>query len=58
MNLLKSRTILFGLLLAAASIIQIFIPYFPAEYVGIAGSIVSAAVIGLRFLTTLPLDQK
>jgi hypothetical protein len=54
----KSKTLLFGLLLAVASIVQIFIPYLPAEYTGIVGSVISAAVIGLRFLTTLPLDQK
>ena len=55
---LKSRTVLFGLLLAIASVIQVFIPFLPAEYVGYVGAVTGAAVIVLRFLTTLPLDQK
>ena len=55
---LKSKTILFGLLLAVASVIQVFVPFLPAEYVGHVGAVVGACVIVLRFLTTLPLDQK
>lgn len=55
---LKSKTILFGLLLAVASIAQLFVPFLPAEYIGIAGACVSAAVIALRFATTLPLSEK
>lgn len=58
MNILKSRTILFGLLLTLASIAQMFVPYFPPEYIGIGGTIVGAVVVFLRFVTTLPLDQK
>lgn len=55
---LKSKTVIFGLLLAIASVVQVFIPFLPAEYVGHVGAIVGAAVIVLRFLTTLPLDEK
>lgn len=58
MNALKSRTVLFGLLLTIASMIQVFIPYLPPEYVGPAGAVVGAAVILLRFLTTVPVTEK
>ena len=55
---LKSKTVIFGLLLAIASVIQVFVPFLPAEYTGYVGAIVGAVVIVLRFVTTLPLDQK
>lgn len=41
---LKSRTVLFGLLLTVASMIQVFIPYLSPEYVGPVGAVVGAAV--------------
>lgn len=55
---LKSRTVLFGLLITLASMIQVFLPYLPAEYVGPVGAGVGAAVILLRFLTTVPIAEK
>jgi len=58
MTYLKSKTILFGLLLAIASVAQIFVPFLPPEYVGPVGAGVGAAVILLRFLTTVPLSEK
>lgn len=54
----KSRTVLFGLLLTIASMIQMFIPFLPPQYVGPVGAIVGAVVILLRFLTTVPIGQK
>jgi hypothetical protein len=57
-NALKSRTVLFGLLLTVASIAQMLVPFFPPQYVGIAGTAIGIAVIVLRFVTSLPLDQK
>ena len=57
-QLLKSKTILFGLLLSIASVVQMFVPFFPPQYVGIAGAVVGSCVIVLRFLTTLPLSSK
>ena len=57
-KILSSKTIIFGLLLAIASAVQLFIPFFPSEYVGYAGAVVGAAIIILRFLTTVPLDKK
>lgn len=55
---LKSRTVLFGLLLAVASAVQVFVPFLPPQYVGIVGAAVSAAIIVLRFLTTMPISEK
>ena len=55
---LKSRTVIFGAALAVASAVQQFVPFLPQQYVGIAGAAVGAAVIVLRFLTTLPLDER
>lgn len=55
---LKSRTVLFGLLLAVASALQIFVPFLPPEYVGPVGTGIGAAIIILRFLTTVPLSEK
>lgn len=55
---LKSKTVLFGLLLAVASALQIFVPFLPPEYVGPVGAGIGAAVILLRFLTTVPLSEK
>jgi len=57
-QLLKSKTILFSLLLVIASIVQTLVPYLPVDYVGIAGTGVGITVMVLRFVTTLPLDMK
>lgn len=58
MKYLKSKTVLFGLLLTLASAVQLFIPFLPPEYMGLVGAGIGAAVIVLRFLTTLPLNEK
>lgn len=55
---LKSRTVLFGLLLTVASALQMFVPFLPPEYIGPAGAGIGAAIILLRFLTTVPLSEK
>ena len=55
---LKSRTVKFGLLLTLASIVQMFVPFLPAEYIGIAGAVIGAVVVALRFVATLPLAEK
>lgn len=41
-----------------ASVAQVFVPYLPQEYVGIAGASISAVVIALRFITTIPVTDK
>jgi hypothetical protein len=55
---LKSRTVIFGMLLTLASVAQMLVPYLPPQYIGAAGTAVGVVVIILRFVTTLPLDQK
>ena len=55
---LKSKTLLFGAALTGASVLQIFVPFLPPKYVGIAGAVIGAVVIVLRFVTTVPVDQK
>lgn len=57
-QILKSKTLLFGFLLMIASVAQVFVPYLPQEYVGIAGASISAVVIALRFITTIPVTDK
>ena len=54
----KSKTILFGLLLTIASVIQMLVPFLPPQYMGAVGTVVGVAVIVLRFVTTLPLSEK
>lgn len=58
MNILKSKTVLFGLLLSLASIAQVMVPYMPVHLIGPVGTGVGIAVIVLRFLTTVPLSEK
>ena len=56
----KSKTVLFGLLLAVASWAQVVVVGLPlpAEVVGLLGTFVCAAVIWLRSVTTVPLNNK
>jgi hypothetical protein len=58
MNYLKSKTVLFGLLLTIASIAQMLVPFLPPEHVGLVGTGVGIAVIVLRFLTSIPISEK
>jgi len=59
-QLLKSRTVLFAILLAVLSVLQGYIgllPLSPVEqmYVGIA---ISVAITLLRIITTQPISEK
>lgn len=38
--------------------LQMFVPFLPPEYIGPVGAGIGAAVILLRFLTTVPLLEK
>jgi hypothetical protein len=58
MNIFKSKTVLFGLLLTIASIIQVVVPFLPIHLVGPVGTITGIIVIILRFVTTIPLGEK
>ena len=55
---LKSKTVLFGLLLTLASIAEMYVQFLPKELIGPVGVTVGAVTIFLRFLTTIPLDEK
>lgn len=55
---LKSKTVLFGGLLTIASGIQTLVPFLPANLVGPVGTLVGAAVVLLRFVTTVPISEK
>jgi hypothetical protein len=60
LQLLRSRTVLFALLLAVLSVLQGYVgllPLSPVEqmYVGIA---ISVIVTVLRIVTTVPISQK
>ena len=56
----KSKTVLFGLLLAVASWAQVVVVGLPlpAEVVGLLGTFIGAAIIWLRSVTTVPLSDK
>ena len=58
MNYLKSKTLIFGAALTVASVLQMFVPFLPAQYIGITGAVIGAVVIILRFVTSVPLDEK
>ena len=49
---------MFGFLLTLASVAQMLVPYLPPNYVGLAGTATGVAVIVLRFLTSIPVNEK
>lgn len=57
---LKSKTVVFGLLLAVASWVQTVLVDAPLspEMIGIVGTAVGAVVVWLRTQTTKPLSEK
>lgn len=60
MNILRSRTVLFAILLAVLSVMQAYVfllPITPVEqmYVGIA---IAVIVTVLRIITTQPINEK
>lgn len=57
---LKSRTVWFAILVAVLSVLQGFVFHLPISPAGQAavGSAVAVAIVLLRFVTTMPLDQK
>lgn len=60
MKLLKSRTVLFALLLAVLSVLQGFIFHLPIPPVGqaIVGCVIAVIVTLLRIVTTQPISEK
>lgn len=60
MNYLKSKTLVFAVLLAVLSVVQGYVGLLPLTQTGqmFAGIAISVAVAVLRFLTTQPLSEK
>ena len=60
MQALKSRTVWFAIALAVLSVLQGFVVQLPIPPWGHAavGSVVAAAIVVLRIITTQPLDKK
>lgn len=61
-QILKSKTMIFALLLAVLGVIQasmdIFTPYLTPQAMGFITVLVGVAVAVLRVLTTMPLSNK
>lgn len=57
---LKSRTVWFAIALAVLSVLQGFVLQLPVPPWGhaVVGSVIAAAIVVLRIITTQPLDQK
>ena len=59
-QVLKSRTIWFAIALAVLSVLQGFVLQLPIPPWGhaVVGSVIAAAIVVLRAVTTQPLSQK
>lgn len=59
-QLLKSRTVIFALLLAVLSIVQGYVALLPITPVGqmIVGCVIAVAITLLRIITTTPISDK
>lgn len=57
---LKSRTVWFAIALAVLSVLQGFVLQLPIPAWGhaVVGSVIAAAIVVLRVITTQPLSQK
>jgi len=62
MNILKSKTVVFGLLVTIFGALQFYLPavekLLDATTYGLITAGIGIIVIVLRFLTTVPLDEK
>ena len=60
MQIFKSRTVWFAIILAVLSILQGYVGLLPLSQVGqmIAGIVIAVTVTVLRILTTQPLSEK
>ena len=60
MNLLKSKTVWYAILIAVLSIVQGYIGLLPMTPVAqiIIGIIISVGIVILRLLTTQPISEK
>jgi len=60
MNLLKSKTVWYAILIAVLSIVQGYIGLLPMTPVAqmVVGIIISVGIVILRLLTTQPISEK
>ncbi len=60
MNLLKSKTVWFAILIAVLSVVQGYVALLPVTPVQqmVVGMVISVAVLVLRLITTQPISQK
>lgn len=60
MNILRSRTVLFAILLAVLSILQGYVGLLPLTQVGqmVVGVVIAVAITILRIITTQPISEK
>ena len=60
LSMLKSRTVLFALLIAVLSVLQGFVGLLPITPISqmYIGLLISVAVVFLRFITTTPIGEK
>ena len=57
-KIFKSKTVLFGLFLTITSIAEMYVQFLPKELIGPVGVTIGAITVFLRFLTTVPLEEK
>jgi hypothetical protein len=60
LSMLKSRTVLFAIVVAVLSVLQGFVGLLPISPIGqmYIGLLISVAVVFLRFITTTPIGEK
>lgn len=60
MNLLKSKTVWFAILIAVLSVVQGYVALLPVTPVQqmVVGVVISVAVLVLRLITTQPISEK
>ena len=60
MNLLKSKTVWFAILIAVLSVVQGYVALLPVTPVQqmVVGMVISVAVLVLRLITTQPISEK
>lgn len=57
-QLLKSKTLRMSILIAMLGALELNIEVIPYQYQGYTLIVISGVMVVLRFLTTMPLDEK
>ena len=60
LSMLKSRTVLFAIVVAVLSVLQGFVGLLPISHIGqmLIGLTIAVMVVILRFITTTPIGEK